>query len=291
MNEHEEIEVFAQEVLNHLLVNKIPPSPHNFDFYFNELLKNKSPELQEILSIYKNINQDINNETILDLNYAIKEGFINVRKMYQLSNNMSSNTKKVHSLVSSKKTNMSAIASTLAKFSSVLIKQNEEIKKIEKSTKNILTNLQKNNIYDSNYQVFNKKHILQLIDKEIELMEKHEYSSSMLFFKIKDIEEVEDAKQNKILNNLLSKILIKNARNSDFIGYIGENIFMILLAQTNMKNAKLTKQRIEKLIQQTILYLGEKEVILDVKIKERFLTINTDTDEILMTIDDELEMC
>jgi diguanylate cyclase (GGDEF)-like protein len=287
------LELFSQEVLNYMIQNDIPSSPHNFEFYFNELLLKKNQDERKELEkfIDNNTTQDVNQDNIIELNHAIKDGFINIRKLHQLTSNIYNNSGKVALLIRKYPLDTKhPLNNTFKKFSDLLKKQTIEIKKIEYNTKLLLESLQKNNIYDMNFKVYNKNHILKLIDKEIEYMEKHSYQSSLLFLKIDNIDNIQDKKEVFTMNKFLSSILIKNARNSDFIGYLGDNLFIMLLTQTSLKNAKLAVERIQSLFNSAFLFLDGKEVSLDVKIKSRFLSPNSDIEEILLSIDDELAM-
>jgi len=284
----ENLEKHSKEVFKYMEDNNILKTPSNFSYYFEFLLNDKDNYIKKELSNYTNINIEEEN-SILELNRTIKNGFLNIRKLNAISKNIFENNNKITTVIKTE-TNNNKIINVLEKFSTILIAQNMEIKKIEKTTRDILVSIKKQNIYNEEFNVYNLSHFKKIIKKEIEQMNLNNYKSSFLFLRVKkEILKQKSEKEKKIINKMIAKIIKKTARNSDYISYIGSDIFCMLLTQTNLKSAKQAKRRIKNIITETTLFIEEEEIFLDVNIKERFITENTKFDEILITIEDELE--
>jgi diguanylate cyclase (GGDEF)-like protein len=270
----------SNEVINKLLEKEINITPNNFSIYFYKILDKKElKEKEEILNIIdleNGLDSNIINIEKHFLNNIILEKFEKIFKT-NLNNykNILSIIKKIQNSKNKKDfLKKQKFDSLLLNFEQDLLKLNNILFKNQKNIKNNIETIYNNiknikdiNIYHIDFNMYNEKYIKDIIQKELKLfsLDNNKKETSLIFLKLKDINEIEFNTQ-KQLNKTIAKLLIKTGRRSDVIGYLGDDVFVILLKYTNFENAKKTINRIKNMVENTTLFIKDKEVQLLINI-------------------------
>ncbi len=81
-----DLEIFAKEVLNALIMDNLPPSPNNFALYFDRILEDKSDSLRHQIGSILELEESNEDEQNLELEKTLKhESKFNNELLYQMS--------------------------------------------------------------------------------------------------------------------------------------------------------------------------------------------------------------
>lgn len=95
--------------------------------------------------------------------------------------------------------------------------------------------------------IFNRRYIIKKLESEIEISTRYKTSLSIIIIDIDNFKEINDSYGHLIGDEVLIKTsdTIKNSlRESDYFGRIGGEEFIIILPNTDLKNAHLCAERI-----------------------------------------------
>ncbi len=135
----------------------------------------------------------------------------------------------------------------LAVFIAITIKLSYEIKR----RKNVELKLQKIANVDALTNIYNRRKIENLCQREIEFGKRYKKPFSVIFFDIDDFKQINDVLGHKVGDDVLVKIsslVLKNIRKIDYFGRWGGEEFLILLPQTDMSKAEILAKHIRKKI-------------------------------------------
>ena len=126
-----------------------------------------------------------------------------------------------------------------------------ELKGKEELAEEALVSLQHMAITDGLTQIFNRKHITDILDKEIERCTRYKSKLSILLFDIDFFKKVNDnyghLAGDKVLVEV-SKLITKELRKSDCMGRYGGEEFLVIFPETPLAGAYQIADRIRKMI-------------------------------------------
>jgi len=280
-NTNSELEKFSLYVLKVLMDDAIPATPNNFQIYFEKLLDNKP------LSFKKRINDLLELEDINDdehrakMEVEVKEGFIQIKSIMKIISTVYKNINVMKEIVKKRTAELevssgqlsvtnitSALNADLTKLSNLMNKQMTVLKTHYEKTTTILKGIESKAVFDSRYGVYNRRHLLNSIEKESQTIEQFNHQSSLVLVKIKDsiTEKIVSTKDRIIITRNIAKLLLKTSRRSDVVAHYGDGVFGMLMKHTDLNNAKRACERISELIYATSFFLGDIEIDADIEL-------------------------
>jgi diguanylate cyclase (GGDEF)-like protein len=279
--EGSDLEKFSQYVLKQLIEENVPPTPSNFQIYFEKLLDQKP------LSFRKRINELLEADNANDdeqrakIEREIKEGFTQIKTMLQAIASIYKNLAVMKGLVKKRLDELGINTSQLAvqnvvttfsndlnKLSSLMERQLVGLKDGYEKAGATLKSIEQEAIFDTRYGIYNKRYLLKTLESEREGIKKYNYASTLMLLKVKDsaLSRIVNSKDRAILLRNISKLLLKTSRRSDVVAHYGEGVFAMVMKHTNIENAKKACDRISELIYATSFFIGEMEVEIDIEL-------------------------
>ena len=299
-----DVEKFSQYVLKQLINESVPPTPNNFQIYFDKLLEGRP------IAFRKRINELLEAESVNDDEYRammekyVKEGFGKIKDMLQAIATVYKNIITMKGLVKKRLDELgvntgqlaiqniiTAFEGDLEKLSTVMEKQLSSLKQNYESTGTILKSIEQEAIFDSRYGIYNKRYLIKSLIKESEGIEKYNYSSTLMLLKIKDavLSKIPSTRDRSILLRNIAKLLLKTSRRSDVVAHYGEGVFAMVMKHTNISNAQKACERITELIYATSFFIGEMEIDIDIELSILELKNNKTPEESIITALDALK--
>src|SRR3989339_137483 len=106
-----DLEIFAKEVLNALISDNLPPTPNNFSLYFDRILEDKSESLRRQIGSILELEEDNHDESSIELEKTLKQGFSSVKSILQLSATLYKNISLMEKILEKRKEEMKEIPS------------------------------------------------------------------------------------------------------------------------------------------------------------------------------------
>ena len=276
-----ELEKFSLYVLKVMMDENIPPTPSNFQIYFDKLLDNKP------VSFKKRINELLEAEAVNDdehrakMEMEVKEGFGQIKSIMQVVSTAYKNLNVMKEIIKKRTAELEVSASQMAieniaqalmddlkKLADLTSKQMNVLKKHYEKTGSILKDIESKAIFDTRYGVYNRRYLLQSIEKECTSIEKYNHNSTLVLAKIKDdiLTKIVNSKDRMVLTRNVAKLLLKTSRRSDVVAHYGDGVFGMLMMHTDINNAKRACDRISDLIYATSFFIGDTEIDTDIEL-------------------------
>ncbi len=302
-NANSELEKFSLYVLKVLMDDNIPPTPNNFQIYFDKLLDNKP------LSFKKRINDLLETELAnsdefrAKMEMEMREGFSEIKSIMQVVSTIYKNLNVMEKIVKKRKAELSVSSGQLAvtnvtstleedlkKLSKLMEKQMGSLKTHYDKTGLIVKEIENKAIFDSRFGVYNRRYLLQSLDQEISYIEQFGHKSSLVFAKIKDsvLSNISNPKDRMMITRNISKLLLKTSRRSDVVAHYGDGMFAMLMKHTDLSNAQRACERISDLIYATSFFIGEVEVETDIELAIAPVNVAYSKEELISDVLDAL---
>jgi len=281
-NKNGEVENFSLFVLKSMVDENVPPTPNNFQIYFEKLLENKPISFRKRINEYLETDDDDEaNEYRAKMEKEIKEGFVQIKGMVKVVSTVYKNLNILKQIVKKRssdlKVNFSqlSVENTLSnldddlhKLTTLTAKQMEALKSYYEKTLEILKDVDEKAIFDLRYGVYNKKHFLNSLKKESEIIRQHNHKSSIVMVNVKDnvLDKIPTVKEREMLTRNIAKLLMKTSRRSDVVAHYGDGIFAILMKHTDLNSAQKACERIAELIYGTSFFIDETEIEIDIEL-------------------------
>lgn len=273
--ESENIQSFSKNVLDKLAKENIPPTPENFEIYFNQMLDEKPENFKKQMSEFLDFDtMDSNNARIIMEN-DIKQVFVKIKSMLQAVAVIYKNFSILKNIISKKLSEIETNTNPLA-VKNLLLTLDDSISKLDvllEKHMNVLKDgyeevikkhrsLEGQSVYDSKFEVFNKNYFTKILETEIGNIRKYKFTSSMVMVKISDkiLDKIPSLKEKESIVRNAGKILVQSSRRSDVIAYYEKETFAILLKHTELKSAIQACDRISKLLSSTITFINNMEI-------------------------------
>jgi diguanylate cyclase (GGDEF)-like protein len=276
-----DLEIFAKEVLSALISDNLPPTPNNFALYFDRILEEKSESLRRQIGSILELEEDNNDEKSIELEKTLKQGFLSVKNILQLSATLYKNIALMEKILDKRKEEMKAIptvsgatdllaslSSDVGKLSGILKKQVSHMKNIYDETAGIVRQVESETIFDNQYGVYNKRYLLTKLEQERNLIDEFKHKSSLITVRLSNetSNTMQSEKAQQLMVRTVARLLLKTSRRSDIVAHYGEGVFAMVLKHTDIESAKKASERLYDLVASSNFFLAEQEIQLRIAI-------------------------
>jgi len=276
-----ELELYAQEVMNEMIRQNVPPTPSNFDAYFDKMLEGKSSEFRKRILKILELEDTGEHEQQTLMEQHLKDAFINVKKFMQLINLIYKNLRHLVTLIEKRRYELKAVAdksgmmsliNTLEKdmqsMNEIIKKESKTIKATYEATSELIYEVQELAIYDSRFGVYKKKYFIRKAEQEIKLIKEFRHESSVMMVRVSEnlLKKIDSQKVRHMILRTVARLLLKTSRRSDLVAVYDDEVFAILMRHTSVQNAKRAAERLKELVNNTNFFVGDSEINLDVNI-------------------------
>lgn len=294
-----DVELYAKEVLGALLKDSLPPTPNNFSLYFDRLLENKSESLRkQVISILQ-LEENSNDETTIELENTLKQGFVSVKNILTVSAGLYKNMALMSKILLKRKDELlenpessnvlsvvSSLETDLTKLDDILKKQIESLKTLYEQTATIVKNVENETIFDNRYGIYNKRYLLNKISQETQLIKEFKHKSTLIMIELSK-ELVQDKNNEKalgLMRRTIARLLLKTSRRSDIVAHYGSGVFCMLLKHTDIDSSIKAAQRLVELVHNSNFFMADQEIELNVSIGITPITITETTEQTIVNV-------
>lgn len=276
-----ELEKFAALVLKVLGDENIPPTPTNFQIYFDKLLESKPVAFRKRINDFLDLENTNNDENHARIEREVKEGFAQIKNIMQVVSTVYRNLNVMQEIIKKRSTQLetnsnplsiqniiSTLSEDLNKMFALTTKQIDLLKAYYQKTTTILQEVDNQSIFDVKYGVYNRRYLLKSLQDEIKLIKNYAHSSSLVLARVKEdtLEKIVNKKDKDTVVRNIAKLLLKTSRRSDIVAHFGDGIFAMILKHTDITSAKKACDRISELVYQTSFFVGTGEVETDIEL-------------------------
>ncbi|QKF60457.1 GGDEF domain-containing protein [Campylobacter curvus] len=288
---------FSEDILHELRGDNIPSIPSNYSIYFEKMLDEQSDEFRkEIGDILISHSENISDGGSINIEKEVKQGFIQIKSMLQAVALIYKNLNVMRAIIQKRmeslenNTNLLALQNVLSAFNQDLIKLNELMEKhldvIKISYEEVgkmFKAIEEQSIYDTTFEVYNKKFLVATIQSEIESVKRYGYNSSFLLVKIKDkfANRVKNLKERNNMFKSMSQLLLRTSRRSDIVAHYGDGCFAMVMKYTDENGAKQACKRILNMLTCMPWKIDGEENNLDVQIVSSMISKDKSMEELL----------
>ena len=276
-----DLEIYSKEVLQSLIADNLPPTPSNFSLYFDRLLEDKSVNVRKQIVSMLELEESNEDENTILLEQSLKNGFSSVKNILNVTANLYKNMALMTKILDKRKKELnehpeiteavgilSSLESDVTKLNGILKKQSSQMKTMYDETATIIKGIENETIFDNQFGVYNKRYLMTKVETEIDLMNKFNHSSSLIFVELS--RELRDTIQNEkaivLMTRTIARLLLKTSRRSDIVSHYGNGRFAMLLKHTDIDNAKRTSERLCDLVSNSNFFLADREIQLKIAI-------------------------
>lgn len=276
-----DLEIYAKEVLNALIMDNLPPTPNNFSLYFDRILENKSESLRRQIGSILELEEDNEEEKSIELEKSLKQGFSSVKNILQITATLYKNISLMEKILDKRKDEMkgiptlsgasdmlSSLSTDVTKLSGILKKQASFMKSVYDETAAIVKQVENETIFDNQYGVYNKRYLITKLEQERNLIDEFKHKSSLVTVRLsKEMAAViQNEKAHQLMVRTVARLLLKTSRRSDIVAHYGEGTFALLLKHTDIESAKKASERLYDLVASSNFFLAENEIQLRIAI-------------------------
>lgn len=291
-----ELEKFAAQVLKVLGDENIPPTPSNFQIYFDKLLESKPAAFKKRINEFLDLESSNNDENHARIEREVKEGFAQIKNIMQVVSTVYRNLNVMQDIVKKRsdqlETNPNALTlqniiasftTDLAKMLELTTKQIDLLKEYYQKTTTILQEVDSQSIFDIKYGVYNRRYLFKSLEDELKLIKNYSHSTSLVLARVKEnvLESITNKKDRDTVARNIAKLLLKTSRRSDIVAHFGDGIFAMILKHTDLTGAKKACDRISDLVYQTSFFVGTSEIETDIELSITALDPDHSAEEFL----------
>ena len=299
-----DIEIYSKEVLDALIADNTPPTPNNFSLYFDRLLEDKSETLRKQIMDMLDLEESNDAENTIMLEQSLKQGFSSVKNILSVTANLYKNMSLMTKILDKRKKELngsdkiesamnvtSALENDVTKLSTILKKQNTQMRSLYDETALIVKNVENETIFDNKFGVYNKRYLMTKIEQEIGLIKEFSHRSSLMMMELsKDLKEsVKNEKAIILMTRTIARLLLKTSRRSDTVAHYGNGKFSMLLKHTDIESAKKAGERLSYLVSNSNFFLADREVQLKISIGITNIDALYSVEEIVVSAMDGIE--
>jgi len=300
-----DIEVYAKEVLDSLISDNIPPTPHNYSLYFDRLLEEKSEYLRkQILSVLE-LEESNDAESTILLEHTLKQGFSSIKNILNVTANLYKNMSLMTKILEKRKKELKdnpepreslvileALESDVSKLNTIVKSQSSQMRVIYDNTASIVKNVENETIFDNQFGVYNKRYLLTKLEQEMDLVKEFKHRSSLIMLELSN--ELKASMKNEkavtLMTRTIARLLLKTSRRSDIVAYYGHGAFVMLLKHTDIDSARKASERLCDLVSNSNFFLEDKEIQLKISIGITSVDTDSSVEEIILSAMDGMEL-
>ncbi len=296
-----DLEIFAKEVLNALIMDNLPPTPNNFSLYFDRILDDKSDGLRRQIGAILELEEGNSDEKNIGLERTLKQGFSSIKSILQLTATLYKNMTLMEKILDKRKEEMkstpsqavatdllSSLSNDVGKLGGILKKQVSHMKELYTQTATVVRQVENETIFDDQYGVYNKRYLIAKLTQESHLIEEFRHKSSLIMVQLsrETVSQITGEKAKGLMIRTIARLLLKTSRRSDTVAHYGEGVFAMMLKHTDMESAKRAAERLYDLVSGTNFFLGENEIQLRIAIGiSEISPANTIENTLICTLD------
>lgn len=294
-----ELEKFSATVLKVMGDEGIPPTPSNFQIYFDKLLESKPAPFKKRINDFLELEGTNNDENHARIEKEVKEGFAQIKNIMQIVSTVYKNLNVMQEIVKKRSAELqinpnqlavqnivSSLTEDLKKMFDLTTKQIELLKEYYQKTTAILQEVENQSIFDIKFGVYNRRYLMKAISDEIKLIKNYTHPSSLILAKVKEssLEKVINKKDKDTVLRNIARLLLKTSRRSDIVAHFGDGVFAMVLKHTDINSAKKACDRISELVYQTSFFVGTAEIETDIELSIVALDTEHSTEEFLSAL-------
>ena len=156
---------------------------------------------------------------------------------------------------------------TARKEAEIFELRNVELRQEIEERQHIQAELEKSSIYDALTQVFNRRHWLDLAQREIDRSTRYQQPLSIIILDVERLRTINEQHGWEAGTQTLQHLAARckaNLRKPDILARFGEDEFIILLPQTGMKGARLLAERLREDVETHPFDVGEQPLRIQV---------------------------
>ena len=291
-----ELEKFSAMVLKVMGDESVPPTPSNFQIYFDKLLETKPAPFKKRINEFLELENTNNDENHARIEKEVKEGFAQVKNIMQVVSVLYKNLNVMQDIIKKRLTELqgntnqlavqnisSSLAEDLKKMFDLTTKQIEQLKEYYQKTNATLQEVESQSIFDIRFGVYNKRYLMKAINDELKLIKNYLHPTSLVLAKVKEstLNQILVKKDRETIVRNIARLLLKTSRRSDIVAHFGEGIFAMVLKHTDINSAKKACDRISDLVYQTSFFVGSSEIETDIELSIVSLNTKHATEEFL----------
>lgn len=272
----ERVEKIAENTVQELSDDFLPPLPMNYQIYFERLLEKEDAILKQKIQSLMNL-QSLSQDRVILFEKSVKEGLASIKRILELVSELYRDLHKTHNISEKYAKELAGIDNKLVFNNTIKFflkdldgiknksgSQIDELKEIYQRAVHIVNDINENTIYDSKFEVYNKRYFFSLIDKERELIEEMKYDTTVLTLTLTKniINSIKDKALILVLLKSIAKLLLKTSRRSDILAYLGNGIFAMGLKYSDITSAKKAAERLIDTAKQTNVFSDGKDIQL-----------------------------
>jgi len=279
-----ELENFAKKVLDKMAEDSIPPTPNNYQLYFDRLLDEQSTEFKKHIFEIMELEQmsSSSEEQLYQLEAKLKEDIDYIKKMLSTISTVYNNLSKMILIAKKREKELDSITNPLAiqnianslhkdlsNVSNVSKKQLLSLKDLYSKSAAILAEISAGSIFDQQFSgLYNNHYLISQMNKEAKSISQFNHNSTIILAKLsKDvIKEINSKKGIMLATRTIAKLFLKTSRRSDIIAHYGDGVFGMLLRYTDIENAKRAIQRLRDLVSAAHFFYNEQDIELGINI-------------------------
>jgi len=276
-----ELELYSKEVIGEMIRQNIPPTPSNFDAYFDKMLESKPVDFKNDIIKILELEHNRESEQQILMEQHLKEAFLNVKKFMQPIKLIYKNLNYLVAFIEKRRSELKvaenktdimvlldALENNIKSMNEIIKKKSKPIKKTYQVTSELVYEVQELAVYDSRFEVYKKKYFMHKLKNEVKLIEEFHHESSIMMIKVNEkiFGNIKNPKVKYLTLRAVSRLLLKISRRSDLIAIYDDGIFSILMRHTSVQNAQKAAKRIKDVICGTNFFIGKQEMTLDVNI-------------------------
>ncbi len=276
-----DLEKYAREVMDAMIREGVPPTPSNFDAWFDKLLDNKpAPFRKRILKLLElEDGGEDDHQSVLEQH--LKDAFANIKKFLQHINLIYKNLRHLETVVekrafeanaiadqSSMNTLLEATKKDIERMIEIIKKDVSGLKETYTATTDLVQEVQEHAIHDDRYGVFKKNYLLNRMKQEEKLIKEFRHESTLMLVRASEevIAHLKSPKVQHLVLRTVARLLLKTSRRSDLVAHYEGTAFAILMRHTSLENAQQAANRLKDLVGNTNFFVGDEEIMLDVDI-------------------------
>ncbi|WP_456323843.1 GGDEF domain-containing protein [Hydrogenimonas sp.] len=299
-----EIEEYAKEVLDAMIREGVPPTPSNFDAYFDKRLDRKPPAFRKQILKLLEIEEGGDDEHQIALESAIKEAFGNVKKFLQHIGLVYKNLRHFENVIEKRRYEAKAVADKSALLSlleatqrdirtmtKIVSKESGALKEMYNDTGVLVAEVRERAIYDEKFGIFKKNYLLNKIRKEEALIKEFGHESTLMMVRTNTniLADVKSPKAQHLILRTVARLLMKTSRRSDVVAHYDNGIFAILMRHTSLQSAVRAAERLKELVGNTNFFIGDEEIVLDVDISIAQIDLDRSSEQTIVCALEALE--
>lgn len=276
-----ELEKFAALVLKVMGDENIPPTPNNFQIYFDKLLESKPIALKKRINDFLELETTNNDENHARIEQEVKESFTHIKNIMQVVSTVYRNLNVMQEIIKKRSSQLetntnplsiqnivASLNDDLNKMFALTTKQIDLLKEYYQKTTTVLQEVDSHSIFDVKYGVYNRRYLLKSLQDEIKLIKNYAHATTFVLARVKEdtLERIINKKDKDTVVRNIAKLLLKTSRRSDIVAHFGDGIFAMILKHTDLVGAKKACDRISELVYQTTFFVGTGEVETDIEL-------------------------